>query len=138
MSSSFRKNSNGDEYQMVGIDHRMAGDRQEEDTTGLDHKAVAEEWEATVIDLSGGDQTVYDGPAICGGVYVNSVLSAHTVSIADNATNKMALVASLAAGSEVGIRPWKAYTSLKVLPNASSTGSITVFWRVLDARVTAP
>lgn len=117
---------------------RLAGEREEGSTTGDDHIVAAEEWEATVIDLSSGDQTIYDGAAICGGIYVNTVLSAHAVSVADNATNKMTLPASLAAGSERGARPWKAYTSLKVLPNASSTGSITVFWRVLDTRVTAP
>lgn len=115
-----------------------AGERQEDSTTGADHVATAEEWEATVIDLTtNGTQTIYDGPAICAGVNIPAALSAHTVALQDDAATKVTLPASMAAGP-YNFRPWKAYTSLKITPNDSSTGNITVFWRPLDTRVEDP
>lgn len=116
----------------------LAGDRVEDSTVGADYKSIAEEWEATVVDLTvDAGATIYDGPAICGGIWLPAALSAHTVAINDNATTKITLPASLAAGPYTW-RPWKAYTSLKVAPNADSTGSMTVFWKILDTRVADP
>ena len=123
---------------LSGLLVRLAGERNEESTSGVDHVAVAEEWEATVVDLTvDAGATIWDGPAICGGIWLPAALSAQTVEIADNATTKITLPASLAAGP-YNWRPWKAYTNLKVVPNASSTGSMVVFWRPLDDRVVAP
>lgn len=80
------------------------------------------------IDLSGNDATVVcDGPALLVGIYVDVVLSAHTVTIGDSTTVKKTLPASQAVGS---IPCWYAEfdTNITVTPNASSTGTITVFY----------
>lgn len=131
-----RLDNEGDQY--IEIASHLAGDRIEDSTTGADYQSTAEEWEATVVDLTvDAGATVWDGPAICGGIWLPAALSAHAVAIKDNATTKITLPASLAAGP-YNWRPWKAYTSLKVAPNASSTGSMVVFWRQLDERVTDP
>lgn len=88
-----------------------------------------DDWNLTVIDLSGDASTVVSAaPARIGGVYVNTVLSAHTVTIDDDVAPKFTLPASLAAGTFLPLKG-RFETSLLVNPNDSSTGSITVLWR---------
>ena len=76
-----------------------------------------------------GPTTIHNGPALLFGIYVNTVLSAHTVTLNDAAVAKLTLPASLAAGSEKDFRGARFETSLIIAPNASSTGNVTVFYR---------
>jgi hypothetical protein len=76
-----------------------------------------------------GPTTIHNGPALVFGVYVNTVLSAHTVVLLDNTTAKLTLPASLAAGSERCFYGARFETSLVIDPDDSSTGNITVFYR---------
>jgi hypothetical protein len=86
----------------------------------------------TVVDTSTDTTTVSDAPAVLLGVFVNTALSAHTVVIKDNATAKITLPASLAAGTNITFpHPIAFATSLIVDPDNDSTGNITVLWRAL-------
>jgi len=76
-----------------------------------------------------GPTTIYNGPCLLMGVYVNTVLSAHTVVLADNATAKITLPSTLAAGSERCFYGARFETSLVIDPDDASTGNITVFYR---------
>lgn len=92
--------------------------------------AIHPECLMSVQDVSvDGPTTIHDGPALLFGVYVNTVLSAHVVTLNDAATVKLTLPASLAAGSEKDFHGARFETSLVIAPNASSTGSVTVFYR---------
>lgn len=81
-----------------------------------------------VVDLTTDQTVVFNGPCQLVGIYVNTVLSAHAVTISDGAAVGMVLQASLAAGSEKDGRNAEFKTSLVVNPNAASTGSIVVFY----------
>ena len=85
-----------------------------------------------VVDTSTDSTTVSAVPTIVFGVYVNTVLSAHTVIIQDDSTAVITLPASLAAGTNLhwpnGIR---CNTSLVVNPDNSSTGNITVLYKAI-------
>lgn len=84
----------------------------------------------TVIDLSADAATTVSAvPAILLGVYVNVVMSAHAVTIGDATTTKITLPASTAAGTNMNCYGATFGTSIVVTPNASSTGTITVFYR---------
>lgn len=94
---------------------------------------MAEEWKYTAVDTSVNSTTVSSKPALVVGVYVNTVLSAHTVIIKDGTTPVLTIQASLAAGTMLDIPPTRFETSLVVDPDDSSTGNVTVFWRDLRA-----
>lgn len=83
---------------------------------------------ATVVDTATDTTTVYSGRCYLAGIYVNTVLSAHTVVISDGAVAKFTLPASLAAGTKINFENAEFLTSLVVDPNDSSTGNITVMW----------
>ena len=76
-----------------------------------------------------GPTVIHNGPALLFGVYVNTVLSAHTVIFKDDTTVKLTLPASLAAGSERCFYGARFETSLVIDPDDSSTGNVTVFYR---------
>lgn len=78
-----------------------------------------------------GPTTIHDGPAVVFGVYVNTVLSAHTVVLKDGTVAKITLPAGLAAGSTVDLYGAQFATSLVIDPDDSSTGNVTVFYRPL-------
>ena len=96
-------------------------------------QAVHTECDYVSVDLSTDSTTVYDGPCIYYGATVTTVMSAHVINICDNAVNIDGFAASGAVGVShnfaTGI---KCYTSLKVAPNASSTGNIAVYYRPLN------
>jgi hypothetical protein len=83
---------------------------------------------ATVVDTATDSTTVYTGRCYLVGIYVNTVLSAHTVVISDGASALFTLPASLAAGTKINFENAEFLTSLIVDPNDSSTGNITVMW----------
>lgn len=79
-----------------------------------------------VVDVSNDSTTVYNGPALLYGVYVNTALSAHVLPIVDGSTTVVSLAASAAAGTNVTFPGIRFETSLIVDPNDSATGSVTV------------
>ena len=89
-----------------------------------------------VVNVADNSTTVYTGPCILYGVYVNTVLSAHTCPIQDGTTAIITLVASLAAGSNlVWSNGMRFNTSLIVNPNDSGTGNITVIYRPVNPTI---
>lgn len=90
------------------------------------------ECQYSVVDTSTDSTTVSSVPVVVFGVFVNTVLSAHTVLLVDGSTTVITLPASLAAGTNLhwpnGIR---FTTSLVVDPDNSSTGNITVLYKPL-------
>jgi len=82
-----------------------------------------------VIDVAADSTTAYNGPALLFGVYVNTVLSAHTLPITDASTTVVTIPASAAAGSIYTFPGIRFETSLIVNPNDSATGNITVAYR---------
>jgi hypothetical protein len=83
----------------------------------------------SVIDLSGNDATVITGPCLLLGIFVNIVMSAHAVTVGDDTTTKITLPASTAAGTNMNCYGAVFSSNITVTPNASSTGTITVFYR---------
>ena len=79
--------------------------------------------------VNDGPTTIHNGPALLFGIYVNTVLSAHTVELKDGTSSKITLPASLAAGSEKDFHGARFETSLIIQPNPSSTGVVVVFYR---------
>jgi len=71
---------------------------------------------------------VSDAPAILLGVYVNVVVSAHSVNLVDGSTTKIILPASLAAGTNYNFNGAAFDTSLIVNIDNAATGKIVIFW----------
>lgn len=79
-----------------------------------------------VVDVSTNSTTVYTGPVLLFGVYVNTALSAQALPIKDGATTVVSLAASAAVGTNVTFPGIKFDTSLVVDPDDAATGSVTV------------
>ena len=94
---------------------------------------VHEESEYSVVDLSDDTTTVFTGPCILTGVYVNTVLSAQACPITDGSTTVVSLVASAAVGTSILYPGIRFNTSLIVNPDDAATGSITVAFRRVNA-----
>jgi hypothetical protein len=104
---------------------------------GLDGTAAAAtlgvhgEWTYAVVDVSDNTTTVYTGPVILHGVYVNTVLSNHELPIKNGTTAVVTIPAQAAAGAIYQPFDIVFDTSLVVDPNDAATGSITVAYRPL-------
>ena len=83
---------------------------------------------ALVVDLAANSTTVFDGPCLLLGVWVNTALSAHACPIKDGAAAVVTLPASLAAGQNPPFPGVRFETSLVVDPDDAATGNITVFY----------
>lgn len=84
---------------------------------------------ATVVDVADNSTTVSAAPAILYGIFVNTVLSAHTCPITDDVVTILTLVASAAAGTNLWFENGIPFnTSLIVNPNDAATGSLTLVW----------
>lgn len=94
---------------------------------------VEQETEYAVVSVNDNTTTVYNGPALLYGVYVNTALSAEAVPITDGATTVVSIPASAAAGAQYPFPGIRFGTSLIVNPNDASTGSITVAFRRVDS-----
>jgi len=94
---------------------------------------VHEECEYAVVPVADDTTTVFTGPCILYGVYVNTVLSAHVLPITDGATTVVSVVASAAAGTSILYPGIRFNTSLIVNPHDDATGSITVAFRRVNA-----
>lgn len=85
----------------------------------------------SVVDVGDNTTTVYNGPALLFGVYVNTALSAHDCPIKDASTAIVTLPASAGAGTFYPFPGIRFETSLIVDPNDSGTGNITVaYWPI--------
>ena len=93
---------------------------------------VFEECEYTVVPVADNTTTVFTGPCILYGVYVNTVLSAHALPIQDVSTTVVSIVASAAVGTSILYPGIRFNTSLIVNPDDSATGSVTVAWRRVE------
>jgi len=101
--------------------------------TTRDGLLIHDESEYSIQDTStNGPTSIVAGPALLLGVYVNTVLSAHTVIIADATTAIVTLPASLAAGTMINFPGLRFETSLNIDPNDSSTGNLTVIYRKVN------
>lgn len=87
------------------------------------------ECQYAVVDVSTNSTTVYDGPALLFGVYVNTALSAHALPIVDGATTVVSIAASAAVGTNTTFPGIRFEASLIVDPNDAATGSVTVAYR---------
>ena len=94
---------------------------------------VHTECEYTVVPVADDTTTVFTGPCILYGIYVNTVLSAHVLPIEDASTTVVSVVASAAAGTSILYPGIRFNTSLIVNPDDSATGSVTVAWRRVNA-----
>ena len=79
-----------------------------------------------IVDLSVDQTIVSNSPCLLMGIYVNSVISAHTCSISDGTNVPVLLKASLAAGTKLEFGGIEMKTNLVVNPNAAATGTIVV------------
>jgi hypothetical protein len=78
-----------------------------------------------------GPTTIYDGPCVLVGVYVNTALNANTVVLKDSSTSVVTIPASSAAGTSILYPSIRFESSLVIDPHDSSTGSLTVAYRPL-------
>lgn len=84
---------------------------------------------ATEVDLSDDADVIVSAlPCVVLGIYVNTVHSAHVVSLNDGSTTKLTLAASLAAGTNYNFYGARFDTSLVVSVDDSATGKLVIFW----------
>ena len=85
-----------------------------------------------VVPIADDTTTVYTGPVMLYGVYINTVLSAQVLPIKDGTTTVITIPASAAAGSHFPIPGIRFETSLIVDPDNAATGNITVAFRPVN------
>jgi hypothetical protein len=90
------------------------------------------ETDYSVVDVSANSTTVYTGPCILYGIYVNTVLSAHALPVQDGSTTVVSLAASTAVGTSILYPGIRFNTSLVVNPDDAATGSVTVAYRPVN------
>ncbi len=95
-------------------------------------QAVHMQSEYSIVDVSDNSTTVYTGPCLLYGIYVNTVLSAHACPIKDGTTTIVTLPASYVVGAYMPFPGIRFDTSLIVDPNDAATGSITVVYRSVN------
>ena len=86
----------------------------------------------SVVDVGDDATTVFTGPCMLYGIYVNTVLSAHVCPVKDGATTVVSLVASAAAGTSILYPGIRFETSLIVDPDNAATGGIVVAYRKVN------
>ena len=86
----------------------------------------------SVVAVADDTTTVYTGPCMLYGVYVNTVLSAQVLPIKDGTTTVITLPASAGAGTHYPIPGIRFETSLIVDPDNSATGNVTVAYRKVN------
>lgn len=123
-------------YDPMSLGTRLAGERNEDSTTGTDYINAGLETKCDTVDVATNSTTIYPGPARLYYYYVNTALSANTNIFKDNATSKFTLAQSLAVGSDKTFPGARFDTSLVFDPDDAATGNITVCYAPLDAGVT--
>jgi len=117
----------------------LAGGRAGESTTGADYKAVSEEWAiSAAIDLSvDAGSTIYNGPCLVGGAFVEVVVAAGNFVIFDGTVARMTVPVAFALFEHTW-RPFVCKTSFIVTPAAATTGSVRFFYKPIPVDVTWP
>ena len=93
---------------------------------------VSEQCTVTEVDLStDADVVVTASPAALLGVYVQNAMSAHAAIIKDNATAKITLPASTAAGTNIDAHGATFATNITVESDNAASGKLLIFWRAL-------
>ena len=85
-----------------------------------------------VVSVADNTTTVYTGPCMLYGIYVNTILSAHALPIQDGSTTVVSLVASAAVGTSIQYPGIKFSTSLIVNPDDAATGDVVVAYRPVN------
>jgi len=93
---------------------------------------VQEQNDYAVVSVADDSTTVYTGPCMLYGVYINTVLSAHALPIKDGTTTVVTIPASAAAGAHYPIPGIRFETSLIVDPDNSATGDVVVAYRPVN------
>ena len=93
---------------------------------------VQQQCDYAVVGVADNVTTVYTGPCVLYGVYVNTVLSAHALPIQDGTTAVITLPASTAAGTMKLLPGIRFDTSLVVDPNDAATGNVTIIYRKVN------
>lgn len=121
-------------YEAVTQGTATAGERIEDSTTGTDYSSTSMECGMSAeIDLSGNTSTtVYNGPAILCGYTLSVTVGTAAVTIDDNTTAKMTLPVSWPV-NYYGPMGKIFETSLVVNPADTSTGTLQLDYRPLDA-----
>lgn len=124
-------------YEGVTLGTKIAGERNEDSTTGSDTLATSRECASSgAIDLStNASTTVYNGPAILCGIVLSVTVGTAAATIDDSATVRYPVPVALPIGPHEGFGTIFE-TTLVVNPDDSSTGTLYVYFRPLDAGVT--
>lgn len=88
-------------------------------------------WESKNVDLAVNTTTILPTAAILKGVYVNTVMSAHTCLIKNGADTLLIIPSSTAAGTVIDFAGEKGVlfdTNLIIDPDDSASGNITIFY----------
>ena len=90
---------------------------------------IAAEWLHAVVNIAADFTTIYSGPVLLRGIYVNTTLSAHVVPVRDNSVTIFSIPASTAAGTFINCMDVRMETNLQVDPDNVATGNITVVYK---------
>ena len=93
---------------------------------------VQEQCDYAVVNVADNITTVYTGPCMLYGVYVNTILSTHVCPIQDGTTAVITLPVDLAAATNLNFPGIRFNTSLVVDPDDAATGNITVIYRKVN------
>ncbi len=89
--------------------------------------------EYVVVPVADNVTVVTTTPTVLFGVYVNTVLSAHVLPIADGTTNVISVPASSAVGfNRTFLDGIRLENGLTVNPDDAATGSVTVAYRTVN------
>ena len=120
--------------QLFTLVDALSGERNEDSTTGTDYLSTSTEcgMSAEINLATDASTTVYPGPAILCGYTLSVTVGTAAATIDDNATAKMTLPVSWPVGY---YGPMGAIfeTSLVVNPADTSTGTLQLYYRPLDA-----
>jgi len=93
---------------------------------------VQQQCDYAVVNVADNSTTVYTGPCVLYGIYVNTILSTHICPIEDGTTAIITLPVDLAAGTNLTFSGIRFETSLVVDPDDAATGNITVIYRKVN------
>jgi len=93
---------------------------------------VQTQCEYAVVPVATDSTTVFSGPCMIYGVYINTVLSTHVLPIKDGATTVITLPVDAAAGTHFPLPGIRFETSLIVDPHDDATGNVTVAYRKVN------
>ena len=85
-----------------------------------------------VVNVADDITTVYTGPCVLYGIYVNTILSTHVCPIEDGTDAVISLIVDLPAGTNLQFPGIRFETSLVVDPDNAATGNITVMYRKVN------